>query len=64
MSHDPTLYSHVRIDYLLHFSCCFLVPFVGFIDVYNEDKQAVGQHGTRILNVSFQIFVGLQIFSL
>ena len=28
---------------------CSLTP--GFIDVYNEDKQNVGQHGHRILNV-------------
>ena len=28
---------------------CSLTP--GFIDVYNEDKESIGQHGTRILNV-------------
>lgn len=29
---------------------CSLTP--GFIDVYSDDKATVGQHGTRILNVS------------
>ena len=29
---------------------------LGFIDVYNEDKDNVGQHAYRILSVSFLVF--------
>ena len=34
---------------------CSLTP--GFIDVYNEDKESVGQHGNRILNVSLRYYI-------
>ena len=34
---------------------CSLTP--GVIDVYNEDKSGIAQHGKRILNVSFYLRV-------
>ncbi len=33
--------------------------YSGFIDVYNEDKEIMGQHGARILNVSRVVCVML-----
>ena len=40
---------------------CSLTP--GFIDVYSEDKQTIGQHGTRILNVSTCTYIKITSLS-
>ena len=39
---------------------CQVFLFLGFIDVYSEDKQTIGQHGARILNVSMHDVLPLE----
>ena len=41
-------------DFII-FRINFVFCQLGFIDVYSEDKQGIGQHGARIMNVSHML---------